>query len=167
MLRQETLAEMRAGCEREETVSSPCGKVAWEEAREGVSCCLFASEQEGRVGKMRAPNLADLEQPGLAWSLLQLKRFLSTLRELQEDTGLAKETRKIQNGEWCFYQQLFWTWDHLKAAVILLMLWSSKLRRTGGWKEPIQHQESTEALMGHLHGSEMLWAAVPACRLSS
>lgn len=65
-LQQETSVELRSGCDGKETFSSLCGNVAWEEASKGASCCLFASEQEGRVGKMQLPNLADLNQPRLA-----------------------------------------------------------------------------------------------------
>jgi len=47
-LQQETSVELRTGCDGRETFGSLCGNVAWEEARRGVSCCLFTSEQEGR-----------------------------------------------------------------------------------------------------------------------
>lgn len=69
------------------------GSLAWEEASKGVSCCLFASEEEGRAGKTQLPDLADLDQPRLAWGHLQLEYLLS-----QRPYGAA-EGQRIRQGD--------------------------------------------------------------------
>lgn len=68
----------------------------WEEASKGGSCFSFASEQEGRAGKMQLPDLTDINQPRLAWGHLQLEYLLSQhTHGAAEGRGLGKETLKV------------------------------------------------------------------------
>lgn len=136
--------------------------------KEQAAACLPLSRKAGLAKSscqiwLTSTNLG-LPEAICDWNIC----LLSTFMKLQKGKGLGKETLKLRTYEMvnCVStQQLFWTSDNLKVAAILLKLWSSKLRGTGGWKEPIQHQESEDALMHCLYDCEgdMLWSAISGC----